>query len=60
MDALAEQWRPQTPYPSSVSRATLVRHDPRQEPGAVVPHAGIWAGALGNWRPYRIQGKGAA
>ena len=37
----------QTPYPASVSRATLVRHDPRQEPGAVVPHAGICAGGAG-------------
>ena len=34
----------QTPYPASVSRATLVRHTPRQEPGAVVPHAGSCAG----------------
>jgi hypothetical protein len=25
--------------------------DPRQEPGAVVPHAGICAGVLGNWHP---------
>jgi hypothetical protein len=23
------------------------RHDPRQEPGAVVPHAGICAGSVG-------------
>jgi hypothetical protein len=23
------------------------RHHPRQEPGAVVPHAGIWAGCVG-------------
>src|SRR4029434_1065599 len=37
----------QTPYPSSVSRATPARHDPRQEPGAVVPHAGICAGGAG-------------
>src|SRR5207249_9436243 len=29
------------------------RHDPRQEPGAVVPHAGICAGGLGNRHPYR-------
>ena len=32
------------PYDASVSRATPTRYDPRQEPGAVVPHAGIWAG----------------
>src|SRR4029453_18730641 len=38
----------QTPYPSSVSRATPARHDPRQEPGAVVPHAGICAGGAGS------------
>jgi hypothetical protein len=37
-DALA------TPYPASLSRATCARYDPRQEPGAVVPHAGICAG----------------
>jgi hypothetical protein len=30
-----------TSKPASVSRATPVRHHPRQEPGAVVPHAGI-------------------
>ena len=35
------------PQDASVSRATLVRHDPRQAPGAVVPHAGIWAGGAG-------------
>jgi hypothetical protein len=38
---------PQTPYPASVSCATLARHDPRQEPGAVVPYAGICAGGAG-------------
>jgi hypothetical protein len=27
--------------------ATLVRHYPRQEPGAVIPHAGIRAGGAG-------------
>jgi hypothetical protein len=27
--------------------ATLVRHYPRQEPGAVIPHAGICAGGAG-------------
>src|SRR4030095_15103622 len=36
-----------TPYPASLSRATLARHDPRQEPGAVVPHAGLCAGGAG-------------
>jgi len=36
-----------TPHSASVSCATLVRHDPRQEPGAVVPHAGICAGGAG-------------
>jgi hypothetical protein len=52
-DDMAAQVRPRralathTPYPASVSCATLVRHDPRQEPGAVVPHAGICAGGAG-------------
>src|ERR687896_1645619 len=36
------------PQLASVSRATFARHDPRQEPGAVVPHAGIWAGGAGS------------
>src|SRR5206468_8176997 len=36
-----------TPHSASVSRATPARHDPRQEPGAVVPHAGICAGGAG-------------
>ena len=36
-----------TPHYASVSRATPARHDPRQEPGAVVPHAGICAGGAG-------------
>lgn len=30
-----------------------LRYDPRQEPGAVIPHAGICAGGPGNRRPYR-------
>ncbi len=34
-------------YRSSLSRAAPVRHHPRQEPGAVVPHAGICAGGPG-------------
>ena len=52
-DDLAAHVRPrramaaETPYLPSVSRATLARHDPRQEPGAVVPHAGICAGGAG-------------
>ena len=50
----------QTPYPSSVSRATLVRHNPRQEPGAVVPHAGIVRGVPGNRHPYRDQDAGCS
>jgi RNA-directed DNA polymerase len=37
----------QTPHLASVPRATPARHDPRQEPGAVVPHAGICAGGAG-------------
>jgi hypothetical protein len=36
-----------TPHDASVSRATLVRHAPRQEPGVVVPHAGICVGGAG-------------
>ena len=32
------------PSLSSISRGALSRQDPRQEPGAVVPHAGICAG----------------
>jgi RNA-directed DNA polymerase len=47
MYRLAPQWLPAPPHDASVSCATRVRHDPRQEPGAVVPHAGIWAGAAG-------------
>src|SRR5262245_18072706 len=35
------------PHPTSLSRATFARYDPRQEPGAVVPHAGICAGGAG-------------
>ena len=52
-DDLAAPVRPrralaaETPYLPSVSRATLARHDPRQEPGAGVPHAGICAGGAG-------------
>jgi RNA-directed DNA polymerase len=32
---------------ASVARTAVLRHDPRQEPGAVVPHAGICAGGPG-------------
>ncbi len=32
---------------ASVARTAVSRHDPRQEPGAVVPHAGICAGGPG-------------
>jgi RNA-directed DNA polymerase len=46
-DRLAPPWLPETRQDASVSRATPARHDPRQEPGAVVPHAGIWAGGVG-------------
>jgi hypothetical protein len=35
------------PYNASVYRATPTRYDPRQEPGAGVPHAEIWAGGAG-------------
>src|SRR5262245_54535756 len=38
---------PYTAYLPSVSCATPVRYNPRQEPGAVVPHAGICAGGAG-------------
>jgi len=31
-------------YPASLSQSTSNRYDPRQEPGAVVPHAGICPG----------------
>jgi hypothetical protein len=37
------------PYPAQ----RLARHDPRQEPGVLVPHAGLCAGGLGNRHPYR-------
>jgi hypothetical protein len=47
MDALVERWLPQAPDPASVSRAARARHDPRSEPGAGVPHAGIGAGGVG-------------
>ena len=36
------------PYPTSASAS-----DPRQEPGAVVPHAGICAGGAGQPASYR-------
>jgi hypothetical protein len=36
-----------TPHDASVSRATPARHDARQAPGAVVPHAGSCAGGAG-------------
>ena len=36
--------------PTSVSRTATARHDLRQEPGAVVPLAGICAGGLGKPR----------
>jgi hypothetical protein len=35
------------PERASLPRATPTRHDPRPEPGAGVPHAGIWAGGAG-------------
>jgi hypothetical protein len=43
---------PETPAPP-LSRLAVRRHDPRWEPGAVVPLAGICAGAASNRRPYR-------
>ena len=43
--------QPETP--ASLSRLAVRHHDPRQEPGAVVPHAGICAGGASNRRPYR-------
>src|SRR5262245_52195097 len=36
-----------TPHPAPLSRAAFARYDPRQEPGAGVPHAGICAGGAG-------------
>src|SRR5262245_21973140 len=39
-----------TPYPPPVSCPTFARHDPRQEPGAVVPHTGICTGG----QPVRV------
>jgi len=36
------------PHSASVSRATPARYDPRQQPGAVMPHAGIGAGGAGS------------
>jgi len=42
-----------TANPSTLPHGALCRYDPRQEPGAVVPLAGICAGATGNHRPYR-------
>jgi hypothetical protein len=43
--------QPETPAP--LSRLAVRRHDPKWEPGAVVPLAGICAGAASNRRPYR-------
>jgi len=44
---------------TSLAQRPLSRHHPRQEPSAVVPHAGICAGAAqvrkGEGRPYRDQ-----
>jgi len=44
---LCEQVDSTGPYLSSVSSRALWRHDPRQEPSAVVPLAGICAGGAG-------------
>jgi hypothetical protein len=38
---------PHTAYLPPVSRAPFARYDPRQEPAAVGPHAGNWAGGVG-------------
>jgi hypothetical protein len=35
---------PARPHPAPLSRGALRRSHPRQEPSAVVPHAGICAG----------------
>jgi hypothetical protein len=41
------------PYLPSLSAGPPRRHLWKQEPGAVVPHAGICAGGAGAQRPYR-------
>src|ERR1039458_7658526 len=43
-----------TANPAPVARAAICRHHPRQEPSAVVPHAGICAGGGQQW-PYLPQ-----
>jgi hypothetical protein len=47
LDALAARWRPTPRICHPVSCATPVRYNPRQEPGAVGPHAGNGAGGVG-------------
>jgi hypothetical protein len=41
------------PDPASLAERALRRPNPRQEPSAVIPIAGICAGAAGNSGPYR-------
>jgi RNA-directed DNA polymerase len=43
MNRLAVRWLPRS-RPAPLARATLRRHDPRQEPSALDAHAGICAG----------------
>jgi hypothetical protein len=43
------------PPKASLSRRALRRQNPRQEPSAVIPHAGICAGAARKGGPYRDQ-----
>jgi hypothetical protein len=42
-----------TPNPASLPCSTPMRYYLRQEPGAVMLHAGICAGVSGNRHPYR-------
>ena len=48
-----------SPHPAPLARRPLRRQNPRQEPSAVVPHAGICAGGRQQWRslprpPHRL------
>ncbi len=44
MNRLATRWLPPRPRDASLSRSAVRRQNPREEPSAVVPHAGICAG----------------
>ena len=44
MSRLADRWLPQPRDPAPLARGAIPRSYPRQEPSAVVPHAGICAG----------------